>query len=162
LTLDVLIFQVAQHRCGIACAQTSEILPMAATFQVPGQPPILHGFLNLRGTIVPLVFLRRLLALPAGPLEEYTSIIVVKARDQSLALVVDRVLEVEHFARSQVTALEVDHSLNDFADDYVQRGENSFTLLNVERLLLSEERERLQELSVEARRRLDEIEASRR
>jgi purine-binding chemotaxis protein CheW len=135
---------------------------MAATLQVPGQPPILSGFLNLRGTLVPLILLRRILGLPAAPLEEYTPVIIVKARDRSLALVVDRVFEVEHFDRSQVTQLEEGHSLNDFGDGRVEGSGNSFTLLNVDRLMLSEERARLQELTVEARRRLDEIEASRR
>jgi chemotaxis signal transduction protein len=88
--------------------------------------------------------------------------VVVKARNQSLVLVVDRVLEVEFIEPSQMTPLDEGHSLNDFADTHVQRGENSFTLLNVDRLLLFEERKRIQELSVDARRRLDEIEATRR
>ena len=135
---------------------------MTGTLQVPGQPPILNGFLNLRGTIVPLIFLRHLLALPVAPLEQYTPMVVVKARNQSLVLVVDRVLEVEFIEPSQMTPLDEGHSLNDFADTHVQRGENSFTLLNVDRLLLFEERTRIQELSVDARRRLDEIEATRR
>jgi chemotaxis signal transduction protein len=135
---------------------------MAATFEVPGQPPILSGFLNLRGTPVPLIPLRQILGLPAAPLEEYTPMIIVKARDRSLALVVDRVFEVEHFDRSQVTELAEGHSLNDFADGRIEGSGNSFTLLNVDRLMLAEERTRLQELTVEARRRLDEIEASRK
>lgn len=162
MDLNVLIFEVAQHRCGIACHQVGEILPMTATLQVPGQPPILNGFLNLRGVFVPLVSLRSLLGLPAAPLEEYTPVIIGKARNQSLALVVDRVLEVEFIDPSRMTPLEEGHSLNDFADTHVQRSENSFTLLNVERLMLSEERQRIQELSLVARRRMDEIEASRR
>jgi purine-binding chemotaxis protein CheW len=157
-----LIFQVAQHRCGIECAQASEILPMATALQIPGQPPILRGFLNLRGTIVPLIFLRHLLGLAAAPLEKYTPMIVVKAGNQALAVVVDRVLEVEHFDRSEMMALEEGHTLNEFANARVQQSENSFTLLSVDRLLLTEERKRLQELSIEARRRLDEIEASRK
>ena len=73
-----------------------------------------------------------------------------------------RVLEVDQIDRSQTTPLEEGHSLNHFADTHVNRGENGFTLLSVERLILSEERQRIQELSVVARRRLDEIEASRR
>jgi purine-binding chemotaxis protein CheW len=135
---------------------------MAAVLQVPGQPPILNGFLNLRGTVVPQIFLRQLLGLPSAPLEEYTPVIVVRSRHQRVAFVVDRVLEVESFDRSQLTPLEEGHSLNAFAEGHVQRSENSFTLLNVDRLMLSEERQRLKELSVEARRRLDQIEASRR
>jgi chemotaxis signal transduction protein len=124
---------------------------------------MLNGFLNLRGTIVPLILLRHLLRLPAAPLEEYTPVIIVKTSTQSLALVVDRVLEVEHFDRFQTTTpIEEGHTLNDFAEGHLHRGENSFILLNVDRLLLAEERKRLQELSSEARSRLDEIEASRR
>ena len=135
---------------------------MTATLQVPGQPSLLNGFLNLRGTLGPLICFRRLLALPDAPLEEYTPVIIVKACSQWLALVVDRVLEVDQIDRSQTTPLEEGHSLNHFADTHVKRGENGFTLLSVERLILSEERQRIQELSVVARRRLDEIEASRR
>lgn len=146
----------------MGCAQISEILPMAATVSVPGQPSILGGFLNLRGNLIPLILLRHILRLPDAPLGEFAHVIIVKARDRFLALAVDRVLEVEHFDRSQITPLEEGHSLNDFADGHGPRSENSFALLNVERLLLVEERTRVQELAAAARLRLDEIEASRR
>jgi purine-binding chemotaxis protein CheW len=135
---------------------------MTATVQLPGQPPILEGFLNLRGTIVPQLIFRRLLGLPGIPPEQYTPVIVLKTRGQTLALVVDRVLEVETSDRSQMTPLAEGHSLNHFADGYVPGSPNGFTLLNVDRLLLSEERKRLDELSAEARRRVEEIEASRK
>ncbi len=51
---------------------------MASTLAVPGQPSLLGGFLNLRGSHVPVVLLRRLFGLPPEAASLYTPLIVAK------------------------------------------------------------------------------------
>ena len=68
---------------------------MVSLVRFPGQPPIVEGLFDLRGTLIPVVRMRRLLAqLPAHP-ELYTPLIVIKWRQRRLALCVDRVASVE-------------------------------------------------------------------
>ncbi len=158
---DVLIFQVAQFRCGIVCDNVREIVPMASTLQVPGQPLMLSGFLNLRGDVVPVVRLRQLFGLPAIAPGLYTPLIVVKAGEGSRALCVDRVIEVRQPDFSHTIPIPAEHLLNDCADVEFSEGENTFVLINPGRLLIAEEQKRVAELTGEMRRRQQEIEASR-
>jgi hypothetical protein len=79
-----------------------------------------------------------------------------------LGLSADRVLGVEDLDRASLKPLPEDHSLNDCAEAEFEEGRERVSLLSLRRLLLSEERKRLEELSAESRRRVAEIEASTR
>lgn len=162
-----MIFEVFQYRCALPCEQTQEILPFASTLALPGQPPLLSGFLNLRGSSVPVVSLRRLFRLPPNEPSLYTPLIIAKLRHPAkfpetlLGLCVDRVLGVEELDRDSLQPLPKDHSLNDCAEAQFEDCGERTAVLSLERLLLSEERKRLAELSAESRRRVSEIESSR-
>ena len=141
---------------------------MASTLALPGQPSLLGGFLNLRGSHVPVVLLRRLFGLPPEAASLYTPLIVAKLPwtptlpSTLLGLCVDRVLGVEDLDRATLKPLPEDRSLNNCAEAEFEEGGERVTLLSLNRLLLSEERKRLEELSAASRRRVAEIEASRR
>jgi purine-binding chemotaxis protein CheW len=161
-----LIFEIGPYRCAIPCEQTQEVVPLASTLTLPGQPSLLGGFLNLRGSQVPVVLLRRLFGLPPEAPSLYTPLIVAKLPQTELpstllGLCVDRVLGVEDRDDTSLKPLPEDHSLNDCAEAEFEEGGEKVSLLNLKRLLLSEERKRLEELSAESRRRVAEIEASR-
>lgn len=116
----------------------------------------------MRGSLAPVVLLRRLFGLPPADPTLYTPLIVAKLPGTLLALGVDRVLGVEELDSSSLKALPEDHSLNDCAEAEFEQAGERVTLLRLERLLLREERERLEELAALGRRRVAEIEASRR
>ena len=123
---------------------------------------MLEGFLNLRDTQVPVVLLRTLFALPAMQFEMYTPVIVVKAGGGLLGLCADRVTDVERVDEAAFKPVTPGNGPNDCAEAEFVSGEQRCVLLNLDRLLLSEERARIDELSKETERRLAEIEASRR
>lgn len=162
------IFEVGPYRCAIPCEQTQEVVPLASTLVLPGQPSLLGGLLNLRGSLVPVVLLRRLFELPAEAPSLYTPLILVhlpqtaKLPSTLLGLCVDRVLGVEELDPASLMPLPADHSLNDCAEAEFEEGGGRVSLLSLNRLLLSEERKRLEELAAEGRRRVAETEASRR
>jgi hypothetical protein len=58
-------------------------------------------------------------------------------------------------------SLPEDHTLNNCARGTFESEEQTVILLDADRLFLLEERQRLEELQVEGKRRLSEIEASR-
>lgn len=128
---------------------------------LPGQPPLLGGFLNLRGASVPVVFARRLFGLPHQEPGLYTPVVIAELSGTLLGLCVDRVLGVEELDRGSLKPLLQDHSLNDCADAEFEAGGERVIVLRLERLLLAEERQRLEELSAISRRRMAEIERSR-
>lgn len=133
---------------------------MAATVRPPGQPPILEGFLNLRGKAIPVVRLRRLFDLSSSEPEIHTPVIVVRFEHTILGLLVDRAEQISAYPAS-FQPLEENHSLNDCAQAQFEVEGRSVVLLDCGRFLFLEERKRMTELQSEAQCRLDEIEAAR-
>src|ERR1700719_3899536 len=59
-TRDLLIFQSSGLNCAFPLEAVREIVPMATLSTPPGLPSGLAGFLDLRGTAIPIVRLDRL------------------------------------------------------------------------------------------------------
>ena len=134
---------------------------MVAVVRLPGQPPILDGFLNLRGSLIPTVRLHKVMAAPEAPFELYTPLLVVRVGERAIALCVDRVVSVDELEDSTRRDVPAQFSTNDCAEAEYGSGDGRFVLLRVNRIFLSEEVRRLEELSREANRRIAELEASR-
>ena len=134
---------------------------MVEMVRLPSQPPILEGFLNLRGSLIPAVRLARLMAMPEAAFELYTPLLVVRVGNRAMALCIDHVVSVDEMEESTRREVPGQFSTNNCAEAEYGSGDSRFVLLRVNRIFLSEEVERLDELSREANRRIGEIEASR-
>lgn len=88
------IFQLASGSYALDIASVQEIVRLPTLTQVPQALPFVVGITNLRGTIVPVLDLRRRCALPAAEPTAATRVVVVQLGSQSLGLIVDSVDEV--------------------------------------------------------------------
>ncbi|MAA76361.1 MAG: chemotaxis protein CheW [Salinisphaeraceae bacterium] len=88
-------FYVAAQSYAIAVLRIQEVLRVSDIASVPGAPSQVLGVVNLRGRIVPVISLRRLLGLPdARPVDaqaEHERLVVVEARREAFGLLVDSV-----------------------------------------------------------------------
>ncbi len=73
----VVVFRITDHRLGFALADVAEILRPPALAQMPLGPKSLLGLANLRGVVLPVVSLRRLLGLGDAPSVETARVIVI-------------------------------------------------------------------------------------
>jgi len=137
-----------------------EIVPIAATAKVPGQPSILEGFLNLRGAILPVV---RMAAFFSLPLQSglYAPIIVIRGGNRSLGLLVSEVESVSTVAAGELRKLTANHTANEYAEAEFDLNDRSVALLNLDRLLLAEEQLRIGELQWQVEQRLKALEAAK-
>src|SRR5258708_2578808 len=88
------IFHVALQAYGLPLDAVREILPLAQLSQPPGMPSLLAGFLNLEGIAVPVVRLSRLFELPEQTPGLYAPLLIVRAADLTVALLVDSISEI--------------------------------------------------------------------
>ena len=86
--------------CGLPLRRVREILPMVALTPVPGAPGWLAGMLNLRGAAVPVIDLRRRLALSPAEVRLETPIVVVEGSSTPVGLIADSVSAVRMDLRS--------------------------------------------------------------
>lgn len=89
-----LTFTLDGEEYGVDILKVQEIKGYAPTTRIPNAPPDVVGVLNLRGTIVPIVDLRRKFGLVPIAYDAFTAIVVVVVRGRTLGMIVDRVSEV--------------------------------------------------------------------
>jgi purine-binding chemotaxis protein CheW len=90
-TQNLLIFHSSGLDCAFPLDAVREIVPMA-TLSVPaGLPSALAGFLDLRGTAIPIVRLDRLFHLPEQPPGLHTPLIVLRGGLGPIGILVDSV-----------------------------------------------------------------------
>ncbi len=130
----VLVFRVGGVWCGIYAAAVREIMAVQPVTRVPGASDEVSGVINMRGTLVSVVDLRRCLDQPAG--ESEGSLVVIDVHDRTVALVVD---EVPDLITVPGGALADREGLPGIEGRFVQavgRHDNrSFALLDTETLL---------------------------
>jgi purine-binding chemotaxis protein CheW len=67
---------------------------MQAVTRIPGTPPSVEGVINLRGTVIPIVDLRKRFQLKKINQDKNTRIVVVSCQGRNVGVVVDAVAEV--------------------------------------------------------------------
>jgi purine-binding chemotaxis protein CheW len=100
----------ALDRCEYALPVSAvvEVLPMVALTPVPDARLVLAGLLNLRGAVLPALYGRELLHLPGRSPDLNTPILVARADDRQVGLIVDQLLEVCTPPRAAVSRPDAD------------------------------------------------------
>ena len=93
--LEALCLRVSDRFFALDIFCIREILRAQAVTQVPNAPPELAGVANLRGDLIPVVDLHRiLLRRERGELQEEARLVVVRSEENTVGLLVDQVLDV--------------------------------------------------------------------
>jgi purine-binding chemotaxis protein CheW len=89
-----LTFSLAEEEYGVDILKVQEIKGYVPTTKIPNSPPEVIGVLNLRGTIVPIVDLRRKFNLEEAKYDQSTVIVVVVVQGRVMGMIVDSVSDV--------------------------------------------------------------------
>ncbi|MFH5925811.1 chemotaxis protein CheW [Roseomonas xinghualingensis] len=159
----LVLFAMGGMSCALPRGVVRALLPLPRLDTPPGLPVPLAGFLNLGGKAVPVVELARLLGVPPGAPHLYRHLILLDrpsaGQDEALALLVDRVMDVAP-GGLPIRPVEADRSLGGIIAGEVEAAGGSVHLLDPARLLMAQEAAILDELSNQARRRLEQWNAS--
>ena len=135
-TSQFLTFAVNQQDFGIEILRVQEIKNFTRVTPIPNMPACVKGVMNLRGTVVPIVDLRRKFNMPAAEYDQFTVIIVVNVSGRVMGLVVDAVSDVLDISPDAIEGPpnlgEVDTS---FIMGLAKSEEQIVTLLDIEQLL---------------------------
>jgi purine-binding chemotaxis protein CheW len=106
---QVLTFHLAGEEYGLGIRNIQEIRGWTAVTCIPHAPPWVLGVLDLRGSIVPVIDLRRRFGLESAQFGPSTVLIVIRvtggAVERNFGLVVDAVSEVYDISPSHCRAL---------------------------------------------------------
>ena len=88
-----LTFNLGTETYGLQIRHILQIIGMQEITQMPEMPPYMKGYINLRGSIIPVVSIRKRFGLPEVEYNERTCIIVVHIGEKDIGLIVDEIQE---------------------------------------------------------------------
>ncbi len=94
------VFTIAGEEFGIDLGRVVEVVRPQKTTPLPKVPHFVDGVINLRGTIIPVMDLRKRLNVKPSPGKE--RIIVTKMHGEKMGVLVDTVTEIINIEDSQV------------------------------------------------------------
>jgi purine-binding chemotaxis protein CheW len=140
-THQFLTFALGQEEYGVEILKIQEIKGFSAITPLPNAPAFLKGVLNLRGTIVPILDLRKKFGLPEVAYTKFTVIVVVQVQGQIMGFIVDAVSDVLTVVGSDIQPTPDLHGQVDtaFLTGLAKAGEKLVILLDIDRVLTAAE-----------------------
>ena len=140
---QLVVLQVSQEHYGIDIFCVESIIRVQPLTKVPNTPSFVEGVTNLRGTVLPVVDLRRRFGLPVRTPDKDTRIVVVEMGGTTVGVSVDAVIEVRKVPEESIDAPSPLVSTVDtaFITGIAKVGdERLIIVLDVERVLDSDEK----------------------
>jgi len=139
-------FVLAEETYGAPIVQVQEIVAWAPPIRIPHAPSWVEGLIDLRGTLVPVIDLRKRFGLTPSQPAPTRCVIVAQVSGQTIGLLVDAVKEVAFLqAMDQVpAAAKTAHSAFLSGVARIREGAPLVLLLDLDRLLSAEDLRSLQ------------------
>jgi purine-binding chemotaxis protein CheW len=130
-------FRLADQGYVFRIERIQEIVIPSGTARVPEVPDYVEGVANLRGTIIPIINLRRLFGLAPHPVDADTRTVVVNVGRRTLGCTVDAVTRVMRIAGEQIQAAPdtVVFAGRSFIEGFARVGDELLIVLDVDTLL---------------------------
>ena len=100
--LDLVVFVIDGQRYALALGAVERVRPMVAVSPLPEAPAVALGVINVHGTVVPVMDIRRRFGLPARDFGVSTRLLLARAGRRTLAVPADEVLGVVEAAAERV------------------------------------------------------------
>jgi purine-binding chemotaxis protein CheW len=131
------VFTADDQTYALPLNHVSRVVRMVALTSVPESAPWIAGFINVTGTILPVVDLRRRLGGASKVIDPNDCLLIIDVPEQNFALIVDRVLEVLECPSAQLESPPDALFPNQkrLLTGVIQQGESLVLMLDPSRLL---------------------------
>lgn len=131
------VFMVNEEEFGLEIERISIIERMLEIYKIPNTPEYVEGLTNLRGTVHTVFNLRKRFHLPCPEFNDDTKVIIAKAQDSVVGLIVDGVREIVKVEDDQFEPMqEVLSGLKDrFLSGTVKMGDRLILILDIDKVI---------------------------
>lgn len=138
-------FMLGETECALPAVSVQGVERITEVTAVPNTAPWVLGVVQVWGSILSVVDLRRFFDLPSQPLTSRSRLLVVTQREMTIGFAVDYVTEMRPLTNSAVSQLPrqaVPEWLHAFASEAIAVEGRTVSVLDPERLLFSEKTHR--------------------
>ena len=134
-------FRLDREEYAIPITTIQEIIVMKPITRIPQVPAFIEGLINLRGSVLPVINLRRLFGMAPRDFDDETRTVIVSVDGRTLGYVVDEVTQVMRLGPDQIQPAPV--SVAALAKRHLaglaRLDERLLIILDIEKLLAPEE-----------------------
>lgn len=130
-------FQLNGQEYAFPIEQIREIVIPSLITALPQVPEYIQGVCNLRGAIIPIINMRRLLAMQSSAIDAETRVIVMNVGTRTMGCLVDAVTQVHRITADAIQPAPeiVQHARTAYISGFAKLHESPMILLNVDKLL---------------------------
>jgi purine-binding chemotaxis protein CheW len=99
---QLVVFELASESYGVDIGAVNTIIRMQSITEIPRSPDFVEGVINLRGSIIPVIDLRKRFGLAVGEATKASRIVVVEASGQMIGMIVDAVAETLRLSQDSI------------------------------------------------------------
>lgn len=130
----VLVFLLAEERFAFPLSVVREISRLRPITPLPGLPTTVLGAAGLRGAVLPIIDLRRILALPESPTTDDSRLLIVEHDRVVAALLTDQVQDIAALPRDSLVPPPTGEA-RPFLQGIAHEGKQAIRLLDLPSLL---------------------------
>ena len=148
MSKQIVIFKLNNEDFCVDIMQVLEILSMQKIRKVPDVPDFIEGIFDLRGTIIPIIDLRKRFNMEKANINDNTRIIVVNLNKKSVGFIVDAVTEVLHIDEESIK--EPPDIISGIGKEYIEAvvklNDRLIIDLDLHRVLTEQEKKEIEEM----------------
>ena len=135
--VQVAAFKLLKEEYGVNILNVQEIKVLTDITRVPFAPDYIKGVINLRGSVLPVIDLKRRIGLEDAPYTDATRIIIMKIGEFSIGMIVDAVTEVLTISGRDINAAKdvSDSTSNRFVNSIGNIDARLIIMLNLDEIV---------------------------
>lgn len=134
-------FKIAEESYGVGVLKVQEIIGMTEIVYVPNSPDFMKGVINLRGSVVPVVEMRKRFHMDDRTYDMFAVIIIVEVKGRLVGMLVDSVSDVVNIAEKDIQ--ETPHFTAKIDSEFIagigQVNDKLVIILDIDKILSGEE-----------------------
>jgi purine-binding chemotaxis protein CheW len=143
--IQLVSFDIEKLLFGLEILHIQEIIRFTEITQIPNSPPFVEGVVNLRGRVIPVIDLRKKMALPLKEYDQSSRIIISEVGNSTVGFIVDSVEEVM-YVKEETLEIPPDIALSidsEYIKNIVKLEGRLLIMLDIENVLTGSEKETL-------------------
>lgn len=140
----IILFTIDKALLGLPVSLVEHVTRAVEIRPLPRAPQIIHGLINVRGMVVPVIDLRLRLRMPAKELDCDDRFIIARTSTRVVALVVDSVLEILETPSGTITGREGSPPLADGLQGVVKLEDGLVLIYDLDLFLSLDDERRLE------------------
>jgi len=145
---QIITFRIEDEEYGLEILKVKEVIRIKEITRLPKAPSFVKGVINLRGDVIPIIDLRDKFGLSQREYSEMTRVIVAEVDNKSIGMVVDSVSHVIRISSDQIDPSPLISGLaSEYVRGVVKLGERLIVLLNIDKILTTEEKIELEKIN---------------